>query len=350
MKSKFLLLSIFLILLISACKPDFDLNASYKNVTVVYGLLDANADTNYVKIYRGFQSRDGNTFLNAQNPDSIYYYDKIRVVLEEYINNVRTDRDDILLNYTNDFPRDAGVFYYENERIIYFTDEKLSKDAHYKIIVTKKSTKEVLAMGITSIVGDFQITNYSSIIDLFARKGRVDFSKANNAFDYEIHVNFLYFEVDKVTGEVTKPNGKIIKNITPQLKEKFETSLYGGLEKIYSYTFFEDLAAKLTSNPKIVRYIGTPNYASCIEIEAWAAEESFVNFLMTNKPTNSFIQINTRYSNLVADDGAIAFGFISSRVKSPAMRLAITNASQDGIIYGDLTRHLGFRPWLEYKP
>lgn len=42
------------LLLLNACSTDVDLYADYKDVPVIYGLLDATADTNYIKITRVF--------------------------------------------------------------------------------------------------------------------------------------------------------------------------------------------------------------------------------------------------------------------------------------------------------
>jgi hypothetical protein len=348
MKNTYLLLTACLVFLFSACKNDFDLNSSYKDITVVYGILDHNLDTNYVKIYKGFQSRDGQTFINAQTPDSIYYYDKIRVILEEYKNNVKTK--EMIMGYTHDFPRDAGIFYYGEERIIYYTDAALDKDAEYKIVITHKDTKKVTT-GRTPIVGDFRITNSATYV-MTSSGNRVDFEAAKNAFDYEIHVNFLYFEVDKSTNQPIEHNGsvvqRIVRNITPQVGIENWGNV-SNLHKVFTQSFYADIAAKLKPNPQVIRYPGTPDGPACIEMEAWAADESLVKFLISNQHTSSFTQINTKYTNLDAPDGS-AFGFLSSRSKSPATTLAVNRASQDSLVYGSKTRHLGFRYREEYTP
>jgi len=349
MKYTYLLLCTSLVFLFVACN-DFDLNAPYKDVTVVYGILDYKLDTNFVKIYKGFQSRDGATFINARTPDSIYYnVNDIIAILEEYKDNKRTLRPNIPLKYTDEFKRDTGIFYYEKEKIIYYTTEKLLPDADYKIVITNKKTKKITT-GQTSIVGDFEIKNYMPYPMPAKTDLRVDFTPSARAFDYEIHVSFLYFEVDKATNKVVNPNGKIVKNITPRLGEKWEPESSGNLVKKFTPTFYNDIATQLNPNPKVIRYMGTPGSKGvCIEIEAWAAEENLVKFLLSNQPTTSFVQINTRYTNMETSDG-LAFGFLSSRVKAPVTRLAVTLDSQDSLIYGKKTSHLGFKPWAEYKP
>jgi hypothetical protein len=331
--------------LFSACKPDFELNAPYKDITVVYGILDHNSDTTFVKIYKGFQSRDGQTYINAQNPDSIYYYNKIIVVLEEYINGKRTARPDIVLGYTSNFKRDPGFFYADSagtdikKQIIYYTTEPVSPDAEYKIVITHRDTKKVTS-AMTPVVGDFMIRSSGQYV-MTANANRVDFQAAKNAYDYEIHVNFLYFEVDKQTNQIVEK--KVVKNITPHLGEE-NWGDGSNLVKKFTQTFYDDIAAQLEPNPLVKRFIGTPASATCIEIEAWAGEKNIIKFVLSNKPTSSFIQVNTFYTNMETDDN-MAFGFFSSRSQAISIILQTNKASQDSIVFGSKTRHLGFRYW-----
>ena len=44
---------------LGACKPEIDLFAEYKDITVVYGVLDSKQDTNYVIINKVFMDRVG---------------------------------------------------------------------------------------------------------------------------------------------------------------------------------------------------------------------------------------------------------------------------------------------------
>ena len=140
MKYNFLLFGICIGCLLNSCKPEFPLNAPYKDVPVVYGILDYQDSIHYVKIYKGFQPKNGAAFIDAQNPDSIYYYNNIIAVLEEFDeNDKRTSRPDIPLYITNDFPRDSGIFYYKDEKIIYYSKEILNKDMIYNIKITNKT-------------------------------------------------------------------------------------------------------------------------------------------------------------------------------------------------------------------
>ena len=345
MKNSCLIFLVCLGCLFNACKPDFSLNAPHKDVPIVYGILNYQDSIHYVKIYRGFQPSQGTAFIDAQNPDSIYYYNDIKVVLQEYKGEARTSRPDIPLEITHDFPRDAGIFYYDKERILYTAKALLNKDMIYNINISNKLTGNEIN-GKTLLVGDFKIQ--STTVNMLAPNPAISFSEATNAMDYEIHVNFMYFEVDIKTNTVVKMD-TIVKNICPQIGGSFNRSVSGDLYKNYTPTFYDDIVAHVKPNSNVVRYIGSPRSpGACIEVEAWAAGESLKQFLLANKPTSSFVQVNNIYTNLTASTDCV-FGFLSSRTKCGS-EFSVTDTSADSLYFGRKTRHLGFRPWTEYKP
>ena len=355
MKYSYLILGILLGCLFTACKPDFDLNAPYKDVTVVYGILNHQDPIHYIKIYKGFQSHQtGGVYLDAQNPDSIYYnVNDIDVVLKEYNNKGNFIRD-IRMEATNEHPKDEGIFYYDEKRVFYKTEEEIKKENSYKIKITNKiSGKVTESQGMTPIVGDFKII-YPTSIDMTADKSSLTFEYAPSASDscYEFIVKLRYFEVDKTTKAVKKDS---ITKVIVTVGEYYDIEANSGLPfKKFSVTFYDDLAEKLVPNAKVIRYLGIPEETTVyrpIDIDGWAAGVSMKNYLLSNKPTSSFVQINTIYTNMQVTGGdGLAYGFFSSRVKSPTLECATRGLSEDSLVYGYRTRHLGFRFRSEYKP
>ena len=350
MKYIYIILCVCLAYLFTACEPKFDLNAPYKDVTVVYGILNYQDSIHYIKIYKGFQSnKKSGVYIDAQNPDSIYYKpDELEVRLEEWKDNKRTSRPDIPLMITHDFPRDTGFFYFKDERILYLTKEPILKGMEYKIVVKNKITGKIVE-GTTPIVEDVSIMYPTYVFVMTGNTESVGFKRAKHAVDYEVHVNFLYFEVDKKTNQVVKQD-TIFRNMTSSIGE-FMNVEGNDLKKQITTSFFDDIANHVKPNDNVVRYIGSPNdNGICIQIVVWAAGNSLTQYLLSNQNTSSFVQVNTLYSNLeVQSSDGLAFGFLSSRVK--AVRKVGTNAaSQDSLVHGSKTGHLGFRPWIEYKP
>ena len=66
--------------ILASCSTKGDLYADYKDIPVIYGLLDSNADTNFVKIIRAFSGSDEETVDATQValiPDSNNYPGKL---------------------------------------------------------------------------------------------------------------------------------------------------------------------------------------------------------------------------------------------------------------------------------
>ena len=64
--------SVALIGAIHSCKTDFEINAPYDDIPVIYAALDHSVDTQYVKINKTYLG-DGNNTLYAKINDSILF-------------------------------------------------------------------------------------------------------------------------------------------------------------------------------------------------------------------------------------------------------------------------------------
>ncbi len=75
--------ALFLIALFAslmACDNEIDLNADYEDTTVVFGLLNANADTQFVRITRTFLE-DGQSAIDLAQDANRLFYNNIDVKL-----------------------------------------------------------------------------------------------------------------------------------------------------------------------------------------------------------------------------------------------------------------------------
>ena len=66
-----------------ACKTDFDINAPYKAVPIVYGLIDQSQDTQFVKINKSFIG-DGNNVDYAAINDSMMF-SSVSARVDQYV-------------------------------------------------------------------------------------------------------------------------------------------------------------------------------------------------------------------------------------------------------------------------
>ena len=66
---------IICISLFSACENEVDLTADFRNIPIVYGLLNHGDSINYIRIQKAYLPADGESALDvALNPDSLFYF------------------------------------------------------------------------------------------------------------------------------------------------------------------------------------------------------------------------------------------------------------------------------------
>ena len=191
--------------ILASCSTKVDLYADYKDIPVIYGLLDSNADTNYVKIIRAFSGSDDETVDATQValiPDSNNYPGKLDAKIyrlkQVYGNQYEVDATYVLDTMTI-HDKDSGAFYFPNQKV-YYTNEKIlsnttSKRYRYRLEVIKGNDT---VSSETGIVGgeSFKITTtqVSFVSEETDRTGQIKFVPADNAEVYNLEVRFYYKE------------------------------------------------------------------------------------------------------------------------------------------------------------
>lgn len=185
------------ILFFVSCRTDVDLFADYKEVPVVYGLLDADADTNFIIIKRAFMPED-NPFQYVSVPDSTSYPGRLDVRLVEYVDG-ETSRE-IILDTITKYNKEPGIFPYPKQTM-YYTVEQLhrntvSHEYSYRLLAVVKGDT---IRAKTAMVGDdgFEIwsrtANFSVIPDNTYPK-KLYFYPAQNGVLYQLGVSFTFRE------------------------------------------------------------------------------------------------------------------------------------------------------------
>ena len=128
--------SILLIIsIISSCKTDFELNAPYKTIPVVYGLLDQSLDTQFIKINKSFLGNSNNA--NFASINDCTQFDSLIAVIEEYNQNNTLVRTNSLkeMMFGN---LDPGIFYEDSQKIYYLETPSgfFNDDYTYKLNVS----------------------------------------------------------------------------------------------------------------------------------------------------------------------------------------------------------------------
>jgi len=207
-----LLISLCLLSLsLSSCKTDVDLLAPYKEVMVIYGVLDPTDSVQYIRINKAFLG-EGNAYTFAQVADSFQYADVLDVKLERYKNNNFAGA--INLERFEGPPLKDGIFASAPNYLYRTTGlDSIYQDSEYKLVVTNTQTGNVVTSKtiIVSKVGSitnpasFQpAVNFADPVNPFITK----FTRGDNAKYYDLNIRFSYYEK-----EIANPSNSQIKSV-----------------------------------------------------------------------------------------------------------------------------------------
>ena len=197
MKKCVSILAFTLFVFLASCNKSVDLYADYKEVPIVYGLLDANADTTFIKITRAFYAQNEDATQIAMNPDSSNYPGKLDVRLTEYCNGDSIRQ--IILDTITIRNKQQGTFYAPKQKL-YYTAERLKKNTkndkyQYKLTIvlpdrTLVSTTDIVGSGSYRVKS--LAVNYSQ--EYFGVNRPLEFYPATNATSYDVSMAFTFKE------------------------------------------------------------------------------------------------------------------------------------------------------------
>lgn len=336
-----------LALLLSACSTDLDITADYEETLVVYGLMDASKDTQYIRISRGFVSEDRSALEVAQEADSIYYLaDQLDVSIQRV-----SDGAVFQFSENRNLPKDSGVFA-TAPHLVYMLPNRLSYTEQYRLRVENTVTGKILTAS-TVMVDTIRLVQPSDVLAFSfttnlvskfpngqAQPIDVTFTAPKDGKVYDVGVRFYYRQWE---GAVTGPGD------TMMLEYIFEKNLVsntllgpdpnpGTQNMIARYTgetLFSFMASQLSKNPNITRRpLDLP-----LEYVYYAGAESFYDLIRSSLSGNGITALEARpvYTNI---DGG--YGIFSSRISKVRPQVGINAASKDSLKCGRFTRDLNF--------
>lgn len=295
-------------MMFNACSTDVDLYADYKDITVVYGLLDSEADTNFIKINKAFLG-PGNALTFAQIADSNNYPGKLDAKIVEY----RASSAGTHYQQTDVYPLDTitihnketGIFY-APDQLVYYTSKKIKKNNElykyrYELQIDRGDS---VISAITDVVGggSFTVIQGSYNFSSTASSGAVSWLPCPNASVYEVVFKFHFIEVkgvDSVERIMSWPLG---------WHPTYQLSYTNGVYSI-PFTpsmFYQNIADMLGSDTLV--YMERLIYEPSLEVSISAGGDDLYNFITVNGPSNSIVQTIPEYTNVKG-----GYGVFSSR-------------------------------------
>ena len=302
MKKIYLLVSVFTIIFTS-CDTDFDVNAEWEEVTVVYGLLDAGDEmkTQQIKISKAFLGKM-DALQMAQYADSINFdQGELAVKVIRVKNN--GIRDTIALDEVPTL-RNDGVF---NDSIIVYTFENnnfLNSNSIYELLIKNNitgnevsSTTNIISgfnfdMGAgfpfgfieTWIPGNPSATKFSSTVVTWGNSN-------DNGVQYQIELIFNYNEND------------IAKNLIYTSSVLEETNIF----EFEGEKFFNFLKNELVKDPLIER-----KFLS-IDLIMTVGSENLKTYRVINEEITGIVQERPQFTNINNGIGLFSSRFTKNR-------------------------------------
>lgn len=339
----FIIPSIILIGVSQSCKTDFEINAPYNDIPVVFAALDQTVDTQYVKINKTFIG-DGNNTLYANINDSILF-PNLSATVDEVKDGSVTNSYALSEKWVKNI--DAGIFNTDSQKVYYFVPNGgLDIEATYKLTLNIDEGRKI-ATAETELVDVFDVTQLFKQ-QLYAGVGfrnadgystvLFGWKSAKGAIIYEPNLTFNY--------DVIYNDGSVVsKSIYWSFGVVTANSANGGEDlskEIQGDAFYSFIASNLNNvdQSNINKRVLTG-----LVFNVAAAGEDLSTYISVNLPSNSIVSDRPTFSNI---DGGL--GIFSSRTNlelgevSPGTPILLNYLSLIELRTGDYTRDLKFQP------
>lgn len=330
---KKILIAVILSSFIYSCSTDFDINAEWQDITVVYCLLNQNDSIHYVKINKAFLG-DGNALTMAADPDSCTYGNYLEVTMEERINNVLTHT--WYLDTTTIYNKEPGTFYYPEQVVYKFNAylDTLDMNTVYKLnIKNKKNGKLIYSQ--TPLVQTFSIVKPAqgqTAVFHSTNPYPVKWYSGVNGRLYQAAIQFNYWE----RNINDTPPDSTLKSVDWNLGSFNSVGLDGNEELSTNYSgeaFFRYLKEMIPQESDVIRHVAVPN----VEFIFTVAADEFYTYMEVNKPTSGIVQEKPEYTNI-----SNGIGIFSSRYEID-IKIPMHPVSLDSLYNGQYTKYLNFQ-------
>jgi hypothetical protein len=320
MKKVILFATIISALIFTSCETDIKTKADYKDMTIVYGLLDPNETEHYIKINKGFIGEANANDLAANADNYNYANGEIDVTIEEYKTSGIYVKTHQLTRVVNDKPKDEGVFDSSTNVLYKFTEANLNTDNIYKLLIYNSGLeKEVTAE--TDIV-DVPSVSVFNVIDLMnssytAKTQSFDLIPSSNLGRVKAEFVFNYTEFYTNTTDSTE------KSIRISMGEELATNLQGNNLSfaISGNDLFSAIESKIPTTTANLKQRRIKNAT----IEYTLAGIDLSTYMTVNDPSQESNQSKPNFTNI-----SNGLGLFSSRTTFVKKSVSIPDIGEVG--------------------
>jgi hypothetical protein len=345
----FPLFTIIALFVIPGCSEKFNIAASYKDITVVYGYLEMQDTAHYIRIQKAFLSQDKSALVMAQTADSSFYANLSVKIKRFRVTDIVHAHDTIVLTRVNldqeGYPKEQGSFF-TSPNYAYKFKQALDPDYIYRLVITNLTTGKVDSAE-SPVINDGDFSKYRvdpldqipvSTLDFHSTVGNryfdltgtlippVNYSFHGDANPIVIEQTVLRFNWDDsntITHELTRHYYDFNAGFT-------SIPVSGGFDfKLYNNTLYSAVASALiTQNPL------PPNTARLLDrcdMYIYSSTRDFLNYQQRSLTQGTGLtgsEIEPIYSN-VSGEGSIGL-FTARGVRSA--KITISNQTIDSLM------------------
>ncbi|MCB9262015.1 MAG: hypothetical protein H6607_06545 [Flavobacteriales bacterium] len=323
------------------CNNTLDVTADWKEIPVVYGLLNPSATYNYIRINKVYLNEQGNALSYAGVSDSLQFED-LTVKMVEFKDGAETNVITLekVIGDTIGLPKDSGLFA-NSPNVLYRTNFPIKASSfaalyNYKLVITNNKSGKTYeskanTVGLTEVFSPVSDrTTKLSIEDDTSRFLFINYREASQAKMYDCELRFRYKEYP--AGE---PNKAVVDSVSWTIFKGKETIRLRGYEQqIYpqkSYVFYDFLATVLPEKP------GYERQAIDVGMYFYASGEDIYTYVQVNKPSIGIVQKKPEFTNISNGLGV----FSSVHIKAYD-HIELTGATHSSLANSPRTEKLNF--------
>tara|TARA_B110000240_G_C13512553_1_gene460653 strand:- start:7499 stop:8476 length:978 start_codon:yes stop_codon:yes gene_type:complete len=313
------ILSFLLVLLASSCETDFNVNADWDEVTILYGLLDQSNDLQYVKINKAFLGQEDALLMASNSDSSNFEPNDLEITIYKIKTSSFNSFDTLGLVTLSDTSllKDPGLFPTDNNIIYKFNNSSdfLNSNFVYSIKVFNKISGNVVSSS-TRLIDGFNFETFNPSFDFGFYNSSIGYisktltwQKSNFGEIYQLDLIFNYIEGDDTIAVVwSQP-------LVESLGSNLMNSQFDG------ESFFNFLNSSIEINNNVIRRFFK------LDIRMTVGTQELQTYINVNQPFSSIVQERPSYSNI--NNG---IGLFSSRYTYLVEGIGLTNGTRSYII------------------
>lgn len=327
MRNIILYIVILFLFLFYSCSTEFDVNADWEDITIVYCLLNIEDSIHYVKVNKAFLGEE-NAYITAQISDSLYY-SELTVALEEWQEGANQPYNIIDLVYNDEMDKEPGLFAHV-PNILYTTTHELNPVYEYKLNITVPD-KDRSVSATTELLDELKVSKPTlypqekvSLADTYTAK----WESTENARIYELTLRFHYLEV--IAGDTSEYflDYGLPSRTSDKLNggQKMEIEISGGM-------FMSFLASNILVDENVRRLA----HKKAMDFMFVIGDDDLNTYIEVSQPSTGIVQDKPTFSNI--NNG---IGLFASRFNKTIFGKSLTNNTLDSLAYGASTKYLNF--------